>query len=251
MKQILLSLLLLCSLGVYAQDVVVTRQRKQQTTTKPKQNGSQKKQSKATTKTSVIESDPSGYANGHGYVDLGLPSGTFWATCNIGANNPEQYGDYYAWGEISTKKSYHENNSKWHNVSKKDLQSMNVINNNGKLTSQYDVANQKWGVHWHIPSVDQFRELLENTNKTWTKINGRGGFLFKSKINGNSLFLPAAGDKYYGTLRYSGERGNYWTSESSDKSAVHCYFHSGDAYPDLVLYCYYGQPIRPVYQNKR
>ena len=158
--------------------------------------------------------------NGHEYVDLGLPSGTLWATCNVGANKPEDYGDYFSWDEGKT-------------------------------------AAAKWGNGWAMPTKEQWEELKENTKSSWTTRNGVNGRLFTAN-NGNSLFLPAAGyhwvdyygdygvDDYYNVDSW----GIYWSSSlyKDDPSNVWSfYFLSGRYY---VIYddcrIYDGQSVRPV-----
>lgn len=157
------------------------------------------------------EDDPeNGSTNtkGHNYVDLGLPSGTKWATCNIGATNPENCGEYYAWGETEHKTSYNEINYKFYDSSKYAISS-----ESGKTTLELsdDVAHVKWGGNWHIPSYDEFEELKNNCVWTWTTLNGMSGYEVKSLTNNNSIFLPAAGfrnDK----LSETNTDGLYWTS---------------------------------------
>ena len=117
--------------------------------------------------------------DGHDYVDLGLPSGTLWATCNVGATNPEDYGDYYAWGETTTKSDYSES-------------TYTYSGNPTELPTSADVAYVTWGSNWRMPSLAQFQELSSYTTTTWTTLNGFYGWLITSKLNGTSIFLPAA-----------------------------------------------------------
>ena len=124
--------------------------------------------------------------NGHEYVDLGLPSGLKWATCNVGATNPEGYGNYYTWQSAST-------------------------------------AAFGWGGGWRLPSVSEKDELVQNCNYKWTSLNGVKGGLFTSKLNGNSIFLPAAGQNN-GSIEL-GTQGDYWTStKSSGSGSASSYF---------------------------
>ena len=122
----------------------------------------------------------------HEYVDLGLPSGTKWATCNVGANAPEEYGNYYAWGEISTKTTYTENNSKTYGENISDISG----------NPDYDAATANWGDEWRMPTYAEMKELDEKCSWTWTTEKGVNGFKVTGP-NGNSIFLPAAGS--YGT----------------------------------------------------
>ena len=164
--------------------------------------------------------------NGHEYVDLGLPSGTLWATCNVGATNPEEYGDYFAWGEtvgckINDSHSFDWANYKWCNGSKDKLTKYcdkSNYGNNGftdnktELDLEDDAAYVNWGPAWRIPSYEQLEELI-NSNYTdieWTTLNGVVGHFITSKINGKSIFMPAAGYRSVSSLNNRGE-GHYWS----------------------------------------
>lgn len=150
--------------------------------------------------------------NGHGYVDLGLPSGLKWATCNVGASSPEEYGNYYAWGETETKTEYiEENYLLWED------EIMNLfVDISGNV--DYDVANNKWGGTWRMPTKFEMEELINNCNWEWTTINGVDGYK-ATAINGNYIFFPAAGAGNPGSdLEIDIEDyevdiyGGYWTS---------------------------------------
>lgn len=158
---------------------------------------------------------------GHEAVDLGLPSGTKWATCNIGANRPEDYGDYYAWGETETKSSYDRDNSEWVGEYYSTLRKDNIIDSESNIDCIYDVAYQKWGSQWHLPTYDQIKELKKYTTTEWTTQNGVNGILVKSNKNKNTLFLPAAGYRDGRSKHQVGSYGYYWsvTTESTDWSA--------------------------------
>ena len=154
----------------------------------------------------------------HEYVDLGLPSGTLWATCNVGANKPEDFGNYYAWGETQTKTTYYEENYKfWKSYSLTRYCSTSIQGYNDysdKLTtlqSSDDPATVNWGNAWRTPSEAQWEELLQNTTNKWTTRNGVNGRLFTSKKNGQTLFLPAAGTRYESELCRTGISGYYWS----------------------------------------
>jgi hypothetical protein len=177
-------------------------------------------------------------------IDLGLPSGTKWASCNIGANKPEEYGDYFAWGETEKKEIYawgtytHCNGSE---IACHDLGS-------DISGTEYDVAHVKWGGKWRMPTSDNIQELLDNCKSEWTKLNGVIGRKFTSKINGNSIFLPAAGYCWNGNLGHVGKGGYYWSSTQSPYHlyyAYYLYFRSGRAYWYLDNR-YYGRNVRPV-----
>ncbi|MCF0220381.1 MAG: hypothetical protein HUK14_11420 [Muribaculaceae bacterium] len=194
--------------------------------------------------------------NGHEYVDLGLPSGLKWATCNVGANRPEDYGSYFAWGETSPKSYYISDNSET------DLKSISWLQSNARifptiweLTPAHDAARENWGSTWRMPTKAEFDELIENTTTTWTTRNGVKGRLVTSKHNGKSIFLPAAG-YYEGTELFDeGSSGLYWSSTPNEANSgtmfyrsntYYLNFYSGDfLVGDFGQRCY-GQSVRPV-----
>ena len=136
--------------------------------------------------------------NGHAYVDLGLPSGIKWATCNVGANSPEEYGGYYAWGETEEKSNYEWSTYKWCNGSQNTMTKYCTNSDNGTvdnktvLDPEDDVAHVKWGGSWRMPTRAEQDELLDRCSWTWTTHNGVNGYRVTGP-NGNSIFLPAAG----------------------------------------------------------
>ena len=151
-------------------------------------------------------------------IDLGLPSGTKWACCNVGANSPAECGDYFAWGETSPKTAYLTSNYKWyrggdpHNISKYCHNSdYGTVDNRTELELEDDAAYVNWGPQWHMPSRDQSVELLDNCTSEWTKVNGMGGYLFKSNANNAALFLPAAGWYNNNGLHGFETEGSYWS----------------------------------------
>ena len=158
--------------------------------------------------------------NGHEYVDLGLPSGTLWAICNVGAETAEELGDYYAWGETQTKGTYswgfywfcaNDYNQLTKYCSNSNFGYNGFMDNLQSLLLCDDVANSNWGSGWRIPTKTQWEELCQNTTQIWMAKNGINGRLFTAP-NGNSLFLPAAGG-YNGSDTYGvGYSGNYWSS---------------------------------------
>ena len=203
-----------------------------------------------------------GSANGHEWVDLGLPSGTLWATCNVGADTPEGYGNYYAWGETSTKSTYNWSTYKYANGAQDKLtQYCNKSNygNNGftdnltTLQSGDDPATANWGSGWQTPSKSQWVELLQNTTNQWTTKSGVKGRLFTSKKNGQTLFLPAAGYRWGDELSYAGSYGNYWSSSLYTDSPYYawslgfgsdgCVMNGYDRYG--------GQSVRPVRSSRQ
>ena len=140
-------------------------------------------------------------ANGHEYVDLGLPSGLLWATCNVGATAPEAYGNYYAWGDVKTKSSYTSSNYSTYNLEITDISG----------NAQYDAATANWGGDWRMPTKDEVNELRNNCTWTWTTQSSVNGYNVEGP-NGNSIFLPAAGYYSYQSFKDAGTRGFYWTS---------------------------------------
>ena len=175
--------------------------------------------------------------NGHEYVDLGLPSGLKWATCNVGANSPEEYGDYYAWGETETKDEYTEENSYTYGVK------MNDISGDPK----YDVARKKWGDNWRMPTYYEMEELIDLCFWEWKTKNGINGY----KVTGwnhNSIFLPAEGVRCESSLDGDGNTGFYWSTkpfENNNRGAYYLLFCNGikDMLPtDRIK----GLSVRPV-----
>ena len=156
-------------------------------------------------------------------IDLGLPSGTKWACCNVGAKSPTDYGDHFAWGETETKSDYSWGTYKWSNdyyeLTKycTDID-LGFVDNKPELDLDDDAAYVNWGSGWRMPSREQLEELHANCTSKWTKINGVRGYLLKSKRNGASLFLPAAGVRPGSSLEYAGSVGDYWsrTLETND-----------------------------------
>lgn len=164
--------------------------------------------------------EPTGpMAYGHEYVDLGLS--VKWATMNVGANRPEEYGEYYAWGEIETKDSYTQANYKWWDADKQEYTKyLKDYYKAPTLEKEDDVAAVKWGGKWRIPTIQEFRELLANCESYYDVLNGVTGYRFVSKINSNSIFLPAAGDAL--SNKYELHEWGYYHS-STLSSRTDCY----------------------------
>ena len=178
-----------------------------------------------------------GQINGHEYVDLGLPSGVKWATCNVGANSSSEYGKYYAWGEIAPKTSYDAGNSVTYG------QEMGDISGN----PQYDAARANWGGTWRIPTKAEFEELKYNCTWTWTNEGGNRGYRVTG-ANGNNIFFPAAGNCEGISLNGVGSEGYYWSStphQNYIQYASDLLFYSSD-YLTVWSYRYLGQSVRPV-----
>ena len=174
-------------------------------------------------------------------VDLGLPSGTLWANMNVGASRPEEYGDYFAWGETKTK-----------NVFSEESYIFSSFENIGSdiAGTAYDAATANWGNYWQMPTRDQFQELFDNCNSKWMTQNGVSGRKFTSKKNGSSIFLPAAGFINGTGLNETDKMGSYWSSTLSDNSI---YFANDYSFDATHLYGAgsisarsNGHPVRPV-----
>lgn len=163
--------------------------------------------------------------NGHEYVDLGLPSGTLWATCNVGADTPESYGDYFAWGETTPKelydwKSYRYGNFR-HDHYELDKYCTNscygldgVVDGKTILEPADDAAKANWGGGWRTPTIEEWEELFLNTTGVWTTRNGVKGWHITAS-NGKELFLPAAG--YYWEDVFNADLGLYWSASVNNE----------------------------------
>ena len=181
----------------------------------------------------VAPAEPEDPYNGHEYVDLGLS--VKWATCNIGATTPEEYGDYFSWGEVEPKEEYHWSNYKWCNGTG-DTQTKyctnsdyGTVDNKTVLDLFDDAARANWGGSWRMPTDAELTELREQCTWTWTTQNGVNGYKVTSKSNGNSIFLPAAGFRDDSSLNYAGSSGYYWSSSlytDYPDHAWHVYFNS-------------------------
>ena len=197
-------------------------------------------------------SQATGTVQGHAYVDLGLS--VKWATCNVGASKPEDYGDYYAWGETTTKSGYSWKTYKWCKGTKDTMtkyctnSNYGTVDNRTTLTSSDDVATVKWGSKWRMPTKEEMKELDEDCTWTWTIQNGVRGMKVKGP-NGNSIFLSAAGYRYGTDLRYRGSYGYYWSAtlrvDISD-AAYDFNFDDGGSRWYGNWDRFIGQTVRPV-----
>ncbi len=203
----------------------------------------------------VLCANAQNYKNGHEWVDLGLS--VKWATCNVGATKPEAYGNYYAWGEIKTKSTYSWDKYKYgtynydyyNDYSK--LTKYNTTDGKTTLEAADDAAAVNWGGKWRMPTDAEWTELREKCTWTWTSnYNGTGvaGYEVKSQINGNSIFLPAAGSRDRNALNDAGSDGSYWSSSlyaDVPYDARFVYFFS-DYVGRRVVNRYVGLSVRPV-----
>lgn len=184
----------------------------------------------------------------HEYVDLGLLSGTLWATCNVGANTPEDFGDFFAWGETKPKPSYDPENYTFHTARR-------------TLSIRNDVAHRRWHGKWRIPTISQWEELRDSCIWQWyppsvvedlPTATPESGIVKGYRVtgpNGNSIFLPAAGD-IDGTIHYGIDTyGDYWSSsihDADERKAEGFIFYTDGA---RTPYCWprpSGHSIRPV-----
>lgn len=240
MKKLILILLALCMVvGVGYSQVPVKRKKTQKTEQPQSSDNSRKQEAEAKRKQeeearqqreAEAKRKETGMINGHEWVDLGLPSGLKWATCNVGASSPSDYGDYYAWGETATKSSYDESNSLTYGKSISELRSAGIIGASGKLTMKHDAARANWGGSWRMPTKKEYEELKDKCTWTWTTQGGRNGYEVTGP-NGRSIFLPTTGWRQ-GTSLYNPEiTGGTWSSvmkEGSTDLAYHPYFNRSE-----------------------
>ena len=187
-------------------------------------------------------------------VDLGLS--VMWRNCNLGATAPEEYGDFYAWGETETKNDYSWETYKWCQGSSTTLTKYNTdihygqVDNKTELESDDDVASVKLGHNWHTPTKAEYEELLQKCKWTWTTQNGVNGVIFTSFINGNTLFLPATGYKWHKSHNIAGQHGMYLSANINYRYpyiTLHFELYSGGANLSESQTREYGYSIRPVY----
>lgn len=156
-----------------------------------------------------------GMEAGHEWVDLGLQSGTKWATCNIGAVAAEEAGDYFAWGDTMAKEEYVRENCCTYDKSPSELMEAGIIDASGNLTKEYDAAHKIWGGEWRMPTKAELEELVRCCSHTWTTQNGVDGCLFTGS-NGNTIFLPVTGFKDATTIVSAENFGHYRSSTVYD-----------------------------------
>ena len=193
------------------------------------------------------------FENGYEYIDLGLS--VKWATCNVGANKPEDYGDYFAWGETEPKSTTYNWITYKGCRGSNDTQtkyctrsSYGTVDNKTTLELSDDAARANWGGSWRMPTRAEQDELRNNCTWRWTTQNGVNGYKVTSKSNGKSIFLPAAGYRHGNSLSDAGGEGYYWSSSldtGSSYNADGLHFLSGNVYR-IIIYRYYGQSVRPI-----
>lgn len=187
---------------------------------------------------SVVKvSAPDEYVNGHGYVDLGLPSGIRWSTSNVGSEKPYELGQPYAWGELETKEEFSKENSLWQGKEVNDFAG----------NPEYDVARKLWGATWRCPTLKEIQELVDLCDWRWTKLNGKRGFAVTGP-NKKSIFLPARMSTY--EYLYGEYFCNYWSATPGDplnfKSHAMMITSADNSYWIATAYKYGGHEIRPV-----
>ena len=204
----------------------------------------------------IIQGDDTPTPNDHEWVDLGLPSGTLWATMNVGASAPEGYGDYFAWGETAAKTEYVWDNYKWidsdngYQLAKYNTDSnCGPVDDKTELEPEDDAATVNWGASWRMPSLDQQQELVDHCTWTKTTVNGVDGHLITGP-NGNTMFLPASGARFESTLNFAGTYGFYWsrTLDALSPPIAYClYFSLGNTHFCSNYYARYnGFVVRAV-----
>lgn len=222
----------------------------------------------------IINVDKANQMNGHEYVDLGLPSGVKWATCNVGATSPEDYGDYFAWGEtegyMSGKKTFTLDNYKWYmfTTAKDDdgfdfstvgytkyvMQSDASIGYNGFYDNKTildlddDAAHVNWGGDWRMPTMEEMRELYKECTWALSSLNGIKGQKVTGP-NGNYIFLPAAGFHWGATFGGATTNGSYWSSSlstGSSRNALNVYFMNDEVKLSNIDRYVRAFSVRPV-----
>ena len=204
------------------------------------------------------------------YVDLGLPSGTKWATCNVGANKPEQSGNYYAWGEIKTKKNYDWSTYKWMEKGKANWKNINKYtvpdkqtdaiwysdqtissfkgDNKKILEDEDDVATVKLGKPWRTPTKDELQELISECNWAWINDNDKKGFEIKSRRNNNKIFMPVAGFRKDSEILSAGNVGFYMSKSIDTNNSSKCEYLNLNIVKSFISQesrCF-GYLVRPV-----
>ena len=197
----------------------------------------------------------------HEYVDLGLS--VKWATCNVGAEKPAEYGDYYSWGEVKPKPGNTWTNYKFYKSgdSNKDVKftkysnsiKYGVVDKKNKLDPEDDVAHVKWGGDWRLPTKKEMEELYTSCSWEWVVIDDVPGFKVTSMISGYKdrfIFLPAAGYRNISNTIDVGSAGHYWTSSltsvTNNYAYYLCYYYYNQKRTVDIDYRYYGLSVRPV-----
>lgn len=180
-------------------------------------------------------------------VDLGLPSGLKWGSCNVGAQLPYEFGTYFSWGETAPKAEYTKENCPCENKTPKELESAGVLDVNGNLNPEFDAAFKSCGECWRIPTLADFKELFECCNWIWTEQEDVVGYKICSKKNRNCIFLPAAGYCHDSSVDFAGNDGGYWSSTvAQDSSRANSLDFLSGMKKMFLSNRYNGRTIRPV-----
>ena len=201
----------------------------------------------------VLESKTEGTFTGEP-IDLGLPSGIKWASCNVGATEPWECGGYYAWGETEEKDDYSWSTYKWCNGTGNSMikyctdSNYGTVDNKTTLDPEDDVAHVKWGGNWRMPTLDEIKELINNCISVWTALNGINGYKVIGP-NGNSIFIPASGC-YYGREIYDRDVACFsWLNLLGNNSAF-CLLIDGKTVGSMAIApLSNGLPVRPDYDD--
>lgn len=191
----------------------------------------------------VIISEPDGYINGNGYIDLGLPSGIKWATTNVGAQSPEESGEYFAWGETYKKQSFDSENYLLKDYENKRSETPSFSSDISGLKN-FDVASMLSQGHWRMPRSQETKELIENCIWKATTYKGKKGFQGIGP-NGKSIFLPASGFYNSSKLTWFNLIGLYWCSD-----VINLYDINSGLYKPSVNYLFFQVPSNYSFQLK-
>ena len=182
-----------------------------------------------------------------GAVDLALPSGVLWADKNIGATTPYEDGLYFSWGNVTGHTGDDGYDFGTDNEGPYASTPGAELTGNIPTNTTYDAARHNMGVPWRMPTVGEYQELVSNCDSEWTDEDGVAGRRFTSRINGNSIFFPASGNRYGTGLYYRGSYGFYWSASlNSQTHGYNLYFHSGGVNPAYAYSRFLGFSVRAV-----
>ena len=176
-------------------------------------------------------------------IDLGLPSGTKWACCNVGSSSPEFSGNYYAWGETETKEVFLCDNYEYKNP--ENVFGFQFLGKNISAT-QFDVAAVKWGAPWRIPTYEECKELVDSC-RTYIIRDSHDDCILLIGPNGNGIYMPLTGFRESENLHEKNSKGYYWTSIPDESDSMLANFMNIDIFPSVYLGCRNcGYSVRPV-----
>ena len=186
--------------------------------------------------------------DGYKYVDLGLPSGLKWATCNVGATVPEEYGSYFAWGETEEKEDYSWETYKWCNGSEETITKYlaGETEERAVLELEDDVAHVKWGGGWRMPTISEQEELVKNCSWEWTTLNDVNGYKVTGP-NGNSIFLPSSASITGTEVNGKGEWGDYWANSIINSISPYSINFNSNMFWNAASPRFRGHAVRPVH----